>query len=90
MRNGVKVIVAKSCPTSCVPNDYSLPDSSVHGLLQTRILEWVAVPSLRDITNIGIDSGLHIFGGLFTIRIRRECWWAGMIISQVVYVPCIS
>ena len=32
---------------SCDPMDCSLPDSSVHGILQARILEWVAMPSSR-------------------------------------------
>ena len=35
------------CPTLCDPMDYSLPSSSVHGLLQARILEWVAIPFSR-------------------------------------------
>ena len=35
--------------------DYSLPGSSVHGILQTRILEWVAFPS-RDLPNPGIKT----------------------------------
>ena len=30
--------------TVCNPMDYSPPGSSVHGILQTRILEWVAMP----------------------------------------------
>ena len=34
-----------SCPTVCDPTDYSLQVSSVHGILHTRILEWVAIPS---------------------------------------------
>ena len=33
--------VTQSCPTLCDPMDCSLPDSSVHGILQTRVLEWV-------------------------------------------------
>ena len=33
----------QSCLTLCDPMDYSLPGSSVHGLLQARILEWVAM-----------------------------------------------
>ena len=32
------------CPTLCDPVDYSLPGFSVHGVLQARILEWVATP----------------------------------------------
>ena len=35
-------LVAKSCLTLCDPMDCSLLGSSVHGILQTRILEWVA------------------------------------------------
>ena len=43
----VKVSVAESCPTLCDPIDCSLPGSSVHGILQARMLEWVAIPSSR-------------------------------------------
>ena len=32
-----------SCVQLCDPMDYSLPGSSVHGILQARILEWVAI-----------------------------------------------
>ena len=42
-----KVSVAQSCPTLCDPMDSSLPGSSVHGVLQARILEWVAIFSSR-------------------------------------------
>ena len=35
------------CPTLCDPMDWSLPGSSVHGILQARILEWIAKPSSR-------------------------------------------
>ena len=37
----------QSCPALCDLMDCSLPDSSVHGILQARILEWVAMPSSR-------------------------------------------
>ena len=33
----------QSCPTLCDLMDYSVPGSSVHGILQARILEWVAI-----------------------------------------------
>ena len=38
---------AQSCPTLCDPMDCSLPGSSVHGILQSRIPEWVAISSSR-------------------------------------------
>ena len=37
----------QSCPTLCDPIDCSPPGSSVHGILQAGILEWVAMPSSR-------------------------------------------
>ena len=40
-------LVAKFCPTLCDPVDCSPPGSSGHGILQARILEWVAISSSR-------------------------------------------
>ena len=41
------VCFAQSCPTLCDPMGYSPPGSSVHGILQARILEWFAIPFYR-------------------------------------------
>ena len=76
----VLCLVARSCPTLCDPMDCSLPGSSVHGILQARMLEWVAMPSsressqLRDWTQVS-----HIAGGFFTIWATRETqeYWSG-------------
>ena len=46
-RKGLMCVHAQSCPTLCNPMDCSLPDSSVLGILQARILEWVAMTSSR-------------------------------------------
>ena len=40
-------LVAKSCLTDRNPMDYSLPGSSVHGILQVRVLQWVAISYSR-------------------------------------------
>ena len=48
-------LVAQSCPTLCHPMDGSLPGSSVHGILQARILEWVAISSSRDLPDPEIE-----------------------------------
>ena len=45
--NSCCCLVAKPCPTLCDPMDCSLPGSSVHGISQARILEWVAIPFFR-------------------------------------------
>ena len=46
----------QSCPTLCNLMYCRLPGSSVHGILQARILEWVAMPSSRDLRNPGINA----------------------------------
>ena len=40
----VKVLVVQSCPVLCDPMDCSLSGSSVHGILQARILKWAPIP----------------------------------------------
>ena len=41
------VVVTQSCPTLCNSMDYSSSGSSVHGILQARMLEWAAIPFSR-------------------------------------------
>ena len=45
----------QSCLTLFNPVECSPPGSSVHGILQARVLEWVAMPSSRDFPNQGIE-----------------------------------
>ena len=40
----------------CDPMDCSLPGSSVHGIFQARVLEWVAISFSRDLPDPGIKS----------------------------------
>ena len=49
------MLVAQSYLTLCVPMDCSPPGTSVHGILQARILEWVAIPFSRELPNPGIE-----------------------------------
>ena len=46
-REAVYLKVTQSCLTLCDPMDCSLPSSSVHGILQARVLEWVAISFSR-------------------------------------------
>ena len=58
----LKVKVTRLCPTVCDPVDYT-----VHGILQARILEWVAVPFSRGSSQPRDQTQVsHIAGGLFT------------------------
>ena len=47
-------VVAQSCPALCDPMDCSPPGSSVHEILQARILEWVAMSFSRELPDPGI------------------------------------
>ena len=49
--------VTQLCLTLCNPMDCSLPGSSIHGILQERILEWVAMSSSGDLPDSGIEPG---------------------------------
>ena len=40
----VKVLIIQSCPTLYDPMDYIPPGSSVYGIVQARMLKWVAIP----------------------------------------------
>ena len=46
-QDSMRAKLPQSCPILCDPVDCSPPGSSVHGILQARILEWVAMPSSR-------------------------------------------
>ena len=48
----VKVLVTQSWPTLCDAMAYRPPGSSVHGILQARILEWVAIPFSRGFSRL--------------------------------------
>ena len=47
------MLVAQLCPTLHDNMDYSPPGSSVHGILQARILEWVVFPSPGNLPDSG-------------------------------------
>ena len=47
-------LCAQLCLTLCDPMCCRLPDSSVHGIFQVRILEWVVISYSRDLANSGI------------------------------------
>ena len=47
--------VSQLCPTLCDPVDYSPPGSSIHGILQARILEQVAISFSRGLHDPGIE-----------------------------------
>ena len=80
--HSVKVLVAQSCPTLCVPVDCSLPGSSVHGILQERILEWVAISFCRGSSQSRDRNRVFcIAGRFFTIWATRKAYNAVKVYS---------
>ena len=57
--------IAQSCPTLSDPRDFSLPGSSVHGIFQARVLEWVAV---------AVALRLYCFNIYFHSGISLQAW----------------
>ena len=53
----VCVLIAQLCLTLCDPMNYSPLGSSVHGIYQARILEWMPFPSPADLPDPGIEPG---------------------------------
>ena len=51
------LLIAQSCLILCNPIDYSLPGSTLHGILQARILEWIAIPFSRASSLSGVEPG---------------------------------
>ena len=75
--------VAQSCLTLCDPMDYSPPGFSLHGILQARILEWVAIPFSRRSSQPREKTRVSCIAGIFfTIWTTRE---AQDILAWVAY-----
>ena len=81
--------VIQSYPTLCDPMDCSPPGSSVHGILQARILEWVAISfsrrssQPRDQTQVS-----HIAGRCFNLWATREALTFYNILMQLLTQSC--
>ena len=66
-------LVAKLCPTFCDPRDCSLPESSVHGILQARILEQVSISFSRG-SSRSRDQKVPLQSLLFTWEPGLSFW----------------
>ena len=90
---GACSLVAKLCPTLCDPLDCRLPGSSVHGIFQAKILEWVDISPPGDLPNPGIELAFPIscIAGRFFITeppgkrpysSQSHCLW-----QRLMYIP---
>ena len=69
----------QSCPTLCNPINYRQPGSSVHGILQARVLEWVAISFSRG--SPGIEPPSPALAGRF---FTTSATWEAIIITCLI------
>ena len=82
---GLKVKVTQKCSTLCDPMDYT-----VHGILQARLLEWVANPFSSRSSQPRNQTGIScIAGGFFTSWATREAQVSAFTDSKVSYFSSI-
>ena len=83
----VEALFTQSCQTLCDPMDCNLPGSSVHGTLQARTLEWVAIPFSRGSSRPGDRTRVSLIaGGFFTAGATRE---APLFVSYVKWCQAL-
>ena len=80
----MKVKLLQSCPTLCDPMDCSPPGSSVHGIFQARVLEWVAIAfsykqheaSTKSLDNLNSAStvGTFVLSLLSRVQLFATLW----------------
>ena len=86
--------VAQSCPTLCDPMDCSLLGSSVHGIFQARVLEWVAISFSRgssrprNRTRVSRIAGRHCT--VWTTREALSCKWQLTSSFIIDLLSCVS
>ena len=66
------MLVTQSCLTLCNSMDYSLPGSSVHGILQARIPGWIALFFSRGSSQLRDQTQISRIAGRFLYRLRHQ------------------
>ena len=79
----------QACLTLCDPMDYSLPGSSVHGILQARILEWIAMPPSRE-SSRSRDWACVSYVSCIGKRVLYQQYHLGSPLFQwtILLIPC--
>ena len=75
---------AQSWPILCDPMDWSLPGSSVHGILQARVLEWAAISSPGVLPDPGIEPASPALAGRFLTASATWRVWFGTVSTMAM------
>ena len=73
--------VAQSCPTLSDPMDCSLPGSSIHGIFEARVMEWVAIAFssfIEGVVKIILLTGVEVFYLKGLWRHEFLFWWPSL------------
>ena len=89
--------VAQSCPTLCDPMDCSLPGFSVHGIFQTRTLEWVAISFFKRNYRKKVKLLSHVqlfetpwivaYQAPLSMGFSRQEYWSGLLLPSPTNLP---
>ena len=91
----VCVLITQYCLTLCDPMNCSPPESSVHGILQARILEWVAIPFSRgssrprDLTQVCCTAGRFFTIWATEAMLNQKAAFHFEVSSTEEYAPCM-
>ena len=80
----------QSCPILCDPTDCSPPSSSVHGILQVRMLEWVAIPTSRRSSQHRNGTVSDISSALARRFLTTSTTWDTRNIKYTYTYVCVS
>ena len=84
----IESVVAQLCPALSNPMDCSLPGSSVRGILQARILEWIAIPFSRGSSRPRNRTWVScIAGRFFTVWAPREALLSTAFLKKCLMNP---
>ena len=79
----------QSCPALCYPIDCSPPGSSVHGILQAKILEWAAMPSSGVLPDPGIKPTSFMSPALADSFFTTNVFWEACCHDKDMhYITC--
>ena len=82
----LKVLVAQSCLTLCNSMECSPPGSSLHGILQPRILEWVAIPFSTGSSQPRNQTGVFCIAGGFFNQLSYQGSWCNRYDNALYYM----